>query len=262
LNRDCRIWYQRISEADENPLPGRGKRRRGDETHPRVKRARLSYEDDLSDNSDDEDHVHYFRRVQIIHKRPRKPQGPPPITYRFAHYDPVPIRSTYSLSTPLSSQPISHAPPPPSPYGPGYNHPHSYQSGYVPPPGSFHAPPPPPPNMSPYPPLKVHQDGGQPVLPPNRASPPRSLPPVAFVGQAAPAPAYTPRFVCDAEGCGGRTFARSADFRRHYAVQHAVYHTKFWCSVIGCQRSIIGGGRAFHRRDKLMAHIRSHHSVQ
>ncbi|KAF1829561.1 hypothetical protein BDW02DRAFT_509647 [Decorospora gaudefroyi] len=112
---------------------------------------------------------------------PPKPPGPPPsstINFRFAHYDPAPPRQSYPPPQSPSYPPGPHTaqgPPPPPQYSPTtYNAPPSaYQGGYIPPPGSFQAPPPPP---SPYPPLKIHQYGGQPILPanmaPNMAPPP------------------------------------------------------------------------------------------
>lgn len=66
-------------------------------------------------------------------------------------------------------------------------------------------------------------------------------------------------FVCDDEACAGRTFGRQADLRRHYTTLHAANKPSFWCHVSSCRRSIGGGGKAFHRKDKLMAHVRSMH---
>jgi hypothetical protein len=48
------------------------KRRRGDDSGPKVKRARLVHENAMREDdgdSDDDDSVHDFRRVQIIHKQ-------------------------------------------------------------------------------------------------------------------------------------------------------------------------------------------------
>ncbi|KAF1961062.1 hypothetical protein CC80DRAFT_543435 [Byssothecium circinans] len=131
---------------------------------------------------------------------PPKPPGPPPnppINFRFAHYDPAPSRSVYASPAPSSFPPPSHpvpytAAPPPSPMASSYGS-ASYHGGYVPPPGSFQAPPPPPTALSPYPTLKIRQYGGQPILPANMAPPmPQSQPPVTFVGQIGPPPAYSP----------------------------------------------------------------------
>jgi hypothetical protein len=122
-----------------------------------------------------------------------------PINFRFAHYDPAPPRPAYQNpqpNYPQSSQGPPPAPPPPQ-YTPSYNGP-SHQGGYVPPPGSFQAPPPPlnpSTNAStPYPPLKIHQYGGQPILPANMAPPPpHTQPPnMTFMGQSAPQSAYSP----------------------------------------------------------------------
>lgn len=68
------------------------------------------------------------------------------------------------------------------------------------------------------------------------------------------------KFVCDAEGCEGQTFARQAELRRHHTTLHATNKPNFWCSVPACRRSMSGGGNAFHRKDKLAAHVRSMHS--
>ncbi|KAF2443800.1 hypothetical protein P171DRAFT_362160 [Karstenula rhodostoma CBS 690.94] len=129
-------------------------------------------------------------------------QSNAPMNFRFAHYDPVPPRPAYQNSQP--SYPSTSQGPPPAPQPPqytpsynGHNGP-SHQGGYVPPPGSFQAPPPPPTastNAStPYPPLKIHQYGGQPILPANMAPPPpHTQPPsMTFIGQAAPPSAYSP----------------------------------------------------------------------
>lgn len=126
---------------------------------------------------------------------PPKPPGPlpsGPINFRFAHYDPAPPRQSYpppSPSYPPASHPL-HGPPQPQ-YTPIFGGPPPYQGGYVPPPGSFQAPPPPS-SLPPYPPLKIHQYGGQPILPANMAPPPQSGPPMTFVGQSAPSSAYSP----------------------------------------------------------------------
>ncbi|KAL1601425.1 hypothetical protein SLS60_006338 [Paraconiothyrium brasiliense] len=140
---------------------------------------------------------------QTLPSKPSGGQPSAPINFRFAHYDPAPPRPAYQPpQPPQSSYPTSsQAPPPaqpPSQYTPSYSGP-PHQGGYVPPPGSFQAPPPPPATTTnastPYPPLKIHQYGGQPILPANMAPPPpsHSQPPgMAFIGQAAPPPAYSP----------------------------------------------------------------------
>ncbi|KAI4926896.1 uncharacterized protein J4E92_006056 [Alternaria infectoria] len=112
----------------------------------------------------------------------------PPINFRFAHYDPAPPRQPYPPQSP-SYPPTSHPPqgPPPPSYQPAYGSAPSYQGGYIPPPGSFQAPPPPPSSMAPYQPLKIHQYGGQPILPANMAPLPHSgPPPLPFIGQSGP----------------------------------------------------------------------------
>lgn len=124
---------------------------------------------------------------------PPKPPGPPPagpINFRFAHYDPAPARQSYPPPSP-SYPPASH-----SGHGPTHQYPSiygttSHQGNYVAPIASF--PPPPPSNsVSSYPPLKIHQYGGQPILPANMAPPPQSGAPMTFTGQPAPPPAFSP----------------------------------------------------------------------
>jgi hypothetical protein len=67
------------------------------------------------------------------------------------------------------------------------------------------------------------------------------------------------KFVCEAKGCESQTFARQAELRRHHTTLHAANKPDFWCQVPTCRRSMIGGGKAFHRKDKLAAHVRSMH---
>ncbi|KAF2826222.1 hypothetical protein CC86DRAFT_293360 [Ophiobolus disseminans] len=123
---------------------------------------------------------------------PPKPPGPPPVNFRFAHYDPAPPRQTYPPQSP-TYPPGLHPPqlgPPPPQYAPSY--PSPYQPSYIPPPGSFQAPPPPS-NLPPYPPLKIHQYGGQPILPANMAPPPHVGPQMTFVGQQQQQQAFSPQ---------------------------------------------------------------------
>ncbi|KAI8943501.1 hypothetical protein NX059_001503 [Plenodomus lindquistii] len=125
---------------------------------------------------------------------PPKPPGPPPagpINFRFAHYDPAPSRQSYPPPSP-SYAPASHPShgPPASQFAPIYGS-QGYQVGYIPPVGSFQAPPPPS-SLSSYPPLKIHQYGGQPILPANMAPPPQTGPPMTFIGQSAPPLAFSP----------------------------------------------------------------------
>lgn len=164
---------------------------------------------------------------------PPKSSGPPQsatINFRFAHYEPAPPRQSFPPPSP-SYPPTSHAPPgpPQSQYSPGYPPP-GYQSGYIPPPGSFQAPPPPPPSstLPPLPPLKIHQYGGQPILPANMAPPPQSGPPMTFVGQPTSSQAFSPPQSQPAgphyeqrEGQGERPPEPQSRPRRQYRSYHA-----------------------------------------
>ncbi|KAF2688641.1 hypothetical protein K458DRAFT_440215 [Lentithecium fluviatile CBS 122367] len=138
---------------------------------------------------------------------PPKPPGPPPnINYRFAHYDPAPPRQAYPSPSTAGYLPASYPPqygqsqPQPPHYGhsgpTSYNGPSAYHSGYVPPPGSFQAPPPPTSAITPYPPLKIHQYGGQPILPASMAPPPPHSqpqpPPPSYMSQPPSSATYSP----------------------------------------------------------------------
>ena len=67
------------------------------------------------------------------------------------------------------------------------------------------------------------------------------------------------KFICDHMDCVGRTFTRQAELRRHHTTLHAANKPEFWCRVSTCRRSMGKGGKAFPRKDKLMAHVRSMH---
>jgi hypothetical protein len=69
------------------------------------------------------------------------------------------------------------------------------------------------------------------------------------------------RLVCIHNKCAGRSFARKAELKRHYTTLHAHNKPNFWCPVVACLRSEHRGDNAFHRKDKLTAHIRSMHST-
>jgi hypothetical protein len=68
------------------------------------------------------------------------------------------------------------------------------------------------------------------------------------------------KLLCAAKGCEGLTFGRQAELRRHHTTLHAAIKPNFWCQVSTCRRSENAGGRAFHRKDKLAAHMKSMHS--
>ena len=67
------------------------------------------------------------------------------------------------------------------------------------------------------------------------------------------------KFACDYEECVGRTFTRQAELRRHHTTLHAANKPRYWCWAPTCRRSMGRGGKAFPRKDKLMAHVRSMH---
>ncbi|KAJ4378778.1 hypothetical protein N0V86_005650 [Didymella sp. IMI 355093] len=129
---------------------------------------------------------------------PPKPPGPPPANpgnFRFAHYDPVPpppaSRTPYQ-PPPSNYLPVSHPPHPPPPPGPyGHTYPSPYQHAYAAPPGPYQPQPQPLPPNAAYPPLKIHQYGGQTILPANMAPSPYTGP--AQQGQPLAAnPAFSP----------------------------------------------------------------------
>ena len=68
------------------------------------------------------------------------------------------------------------------------------------------------------------------------------------------------KLLCAVKGCEGLTFGRQAELRRHHTTLHATIKPNFWCHVSNCRRSKNAGGRAFHGKDKLAAHVKSMHS--
>ena len=68
------------------------------------------------------------------------------------------------------------------------------------------------------------------------------------------------KLLCAAKGCEGLTFGRQAELRRHHTTLHAAIKPNFWCQVSTCRRSENVGGKPFHRKDKLAAHVKSMHS--
>jgi hypothetical protein len=68
------------------------------------------------------------------------------------------------------------------------------------------------------------------------------------------------KLLCAAKGCEGLIFGRQAELRRHHTTLHAAIKPNFWCQVLTCRRSENAGGRAFHRKDKLVAHVTSMHT--
>lgn len=68
------------------------------------------------------------------------------------------------------------------------------------------------------------------------------------------------KFICEERSCAGRTFARLTELLRHHSTIHDENKPNFWCHVPNCPRSLDTGGKAFHRKDKLAAHVKSKHS--
>jgi hypothetical protein len=67
------------------------------------------------------------------------------------------------------------------------------------------------------------------------------------------------RLKCRERACGDQSFARQAELRRHFNSKHAPKKRRYWCLVSSCVRSRGTDHRPFHRKDKLMAHVRSMH---
>ncbi|KAF2016436.1 hypothetical protein BU24DRAFT_409538 [Aaosphaeria arxii CBS 175.79] len=114
-----------------------------------------------------------------------RPHAPPLAGPSTPSHYPAPFGATPHSTASHNTTPQSTAPPGSTSHAAASPFP-----GYVPPAGSFQAPPPPPPpppaNSNQYPPLKIHQYGGQPILPASMA-PPYSQP----SPQGSP-PAYGP----------------------------------------------------------------------
>jgi hypothetical protein len=66
------------------------------------------------------------------------------------------------------------------------------------------------------------------------------------------------RFKCPKPACNRRSFGRQAELRRHYGNTH-LRKQAFWCKVISCDRSHGLNHHPFHRKDKLVDHVRAMH---
>jgi hypothetical protein len=65
-------------------------------------------------------------------------------------------------------------------------------------------------------------------------------------------------FRCGFSACANQSFNRWYDLKRHHDGAHAAAKPDFWCHVVDCDRSMIGG-RSFPRKDKLHDHVRKMH---
>ncbi|KAH7406457.1 hypothetical protein DE146DRAFT_391989 [Phaeosphaeria sp. MPI-PUGE-AT-0046c] len=68
------------------------------------------------------------------------------------------------------------------------------------------------------------------------------------------------KFVCNHQRCVGQSFGRLTELKRHQTTLHAANKPNFWCHEPTCPRSVGGGDKPFHRKDKLAAHVNSMHS--
>jgi len=96
-----------------------------------------------------------------------------------------------------------------------------------------------------------------PTMTPNLVSSASSVPHAVAAAQAAaslPINTINNRFHCTHLNCGAN-FARAGDLRRHHRTHGAAAYP---CTVNGCARR---GQNAFHRRDKLLDHMRKKHGV-
>ncbi|KAJ4361911.1 hypothetical protein N0V83_010852 [Neocucurbitaria cava] len=69
-------------------------------------------------------------------------------------------------------------------------------------------------------------------------------------------------FKCSIPECMEKTFGRWYDLRRHFNGAHTVEGEVYWCEVVGCARSALGGGRPFPRKDKMNDHVRKIHHAE
>jgi hypothetical protein len=67
-------------------------------------------------------------------------------------------------------------------------------------------------------------------------------------------------FKCNNILCANKSFKRPAELRRHYNTIHATQKPEFWCEVMFCNRSAAAGGKPFHRKYRLQAHMRTMHN--
>ncbi|PVI02947.1 hypothetical protein DM02DRAFT_626332 [Periconia macrospinosa] len=68
-------------------------------------------------------------------------------------------------------------------------------------------------------------------------------------------------YICTDAACEGRrTYGRYTELKRHHASRHATDKPTFWCEADdSCPRSEAKGNRPFHRKDKLVSHVRTVH---
>jgi hypothetical protein len=68
-------------------------------------------------------------------------------------------------------------------------------------------------------------------------------------------------YQCCHRSCSHTSFRRIYDVGRHHNSKHkhATAGPHFWCTVDGCDRSAVMGGRSFPRKDKLNDHVRKMH---
>jgi hypothetical protein len=64
---------------------------------------------------------------------------------------------------------------------------------------------------------------------------------------------------CNKSPRASKSFKRVAELKRHYNTTHADQKPEFWCKIIFCNRSAAAGGKSFHRRYRLQAHMRTIH---
>ncbi|KAH7080808.1 hypothetical protein FB567DRAFT_595144 [Paraphoma chrysanthemicola] len=141
-------------------------------------------------------------------------------------------------------------PPPTSTSQP--DHTYSYQ-----PSGQADLPPPSPshPSLSPSPPRTTHKRRRRPSLVSNASS--TSDPIIGSVTK-------TGKFLCSRPTCTEVSFARQADFRRHWENAHAKGKLEYFCQYPGCARSKKPAGKAKGksfgaREDKMREHMRTVH---
>jgi hypothetical protein len=69
------------------------------------------------------------------------------------------------------------------------------------------------------------------------------------------------KYQCHFEKCGGQTFSRLADLKRHFSGRHLIPRPEFWCLVPDCDRSQDNGNYPFPRKDKMKDHVLKMHGL-
>jgi hypothetical protein len=71
------------------------------------------------------------------------------------------------------------------------------------------------------------------------------------------------KYKCHVRSCTvTKPINRLTDLKHHNASRHNRQTARFWCPVDGCERSMMNGGHAFPRKDKMHDHLERMHAYK